>query len=111
MINKFLDYGFDDIKLDVILPSPVITEHDGIRVVRDDLLAGGTKRRAFNYYVASLPEVNEFVYASPRQGYAQLSLEVQMRFLCLVRLYSQGLAKDFFDNVCYNFHTDRLGDF
>ena len=81
MITKFLDYGFDNIKLDVILPSPVITEHDGIQVVRDDLLKGGTKRRAFNYYVASLPDVEEFVYASPRQGYAQLSLAYSCRDL------------------------------
>ena len=73
MIN-FFDYGFDDIKLDIELPTPIIKEHDGIQVVRDDLLNGGTKRRAFMYYVQSLPDVEEFVYASPRQGYAQLSL-------------------------------------
>ena len=77
----FFDYGFDDIKLDVKLPAPIIEEFDGIQVVRDDLLDGGTKRRAFNYYVASLPEVKEFVYASPRQGYAQLSLAYSCRDL------------------------------
>ena len=77
----FFDYGFDDIKLDVKLPAPIIEEFDGIQVVRDDLLNGGTKRRAFNYYVASLPEVKEFVYASPRQGYAQLSLAYSCRDL------------------------------
>ncbi len=70
----FFDYGFDDIQCDVKLPKPIIEEYDGIRVVRDDLLDGGTKRRAFTMYVASLPDVKEFVYASPRQGYAQLSL-------------------------------------
>jgi len=74
VISKFLDYGYDDIKCDVKLPLPIIEEFDGIRVVRDDLLEGGTKRRAFTQYVASLPDVEEFVYASPRQGYAQLSL-------------------------------------
>ena len=74
MISKFLDYGYDDIKCDVKLPLPIVEEYDGIRVVRDDLLDGGTKRRAFMMYVASLPDVKEFVYASPRQGYAQLSL-------------------------------------
>ena len=81
MISKFLDYGFDSIELDIKLPEPVIKEHDGIQVVRDDLLNGGTKRRAFNYYVASLPNVEEFVYASPRQGYAQLSLAYACRDL------------------------------
>ena len=78
-MSKFFDYGFDNIELDIKLPELVIKEHDGIQVVRDDLLNGGTKRRAFNYYVASLPEVKEFVYASPRQGYAQLSLAYSCR--------------------------------
>ena len=73
-MNDFLDYGYDDIKCDVKLPKPTIQEYDGIQVVRDDLLNGGTKRRAFTMYVASRPDVKEFVYASPRQGYAQLSL-------------------------------------
>ena len=48
-MSKFFDYGFDDIKLDVKLPAPIIEEFDGIQVVRDDLLNGGTKRRAFNF--------------------------------------------------------------
>jgi len=74
LITEFFDYGFDDIELGVKLPAPIIEEFDGIQVVRDDLLDGGTKRRAFTMYVASLPDVKEFVYASPRQGYAQLSL-------------------------------------
>ena len=73
-MSKFLDYGYDDIECDVKLPIPIVEEFDGIRVVRDDLLDGGTKRRAFTMYVASRPDVKEFVYASPRQGYAQLSL-------------------------------------
>lgn len=81
MISEFFDYGFDKIELGVKLPAPIIEEFDGIQVVRDDLLNGGTKRRAFNYYVASLPEVKEFVYASPRQGYAQLSLAYSCRDL------------------------------
>ena len=81
MISEFFDYGFDKIELGVKLPAPIIEEFDGIQVVRDDLLKGGTKRRAFNYYVASLPDVEEFVYASPRQGYAQLSLAYSCRDL------------------------------
>ena len=44
-MNKFFDYGYDDIQCDVKLPLPIIKEHDGINVVRDDLLDGGTKRR------------------------------------------------------------------
>ena len=80
-MNNFFDYGFDNIKLDIELPKPIIKEHDGIQVVRDDLLNGGTKRRAFTKYIASLPDVKEFVYASPRQGYAQLSLAYACRDL------------------------------
>ena len=73
-MTEFLDYGLDTIDFKTNLPKPVIKEYDGIKVVRDDLLNGGTKRRAFTIYVKSKPEVDEFVYASPRQGYAQLSL-------------------------------------
>ncbi len=71
----------DEIDFDSDLPKPIIKEYDGIKVVRDDLLNGGTKRRAFTIYVKSKPEVDEFVYASPRQGYAQLSLAYACRDL------------------------------
>ena len=77
----FLDYGLDTIDFKTNLPKPVIKEYDGIKVVRDDLLDGGTKRRAFTVYVKSKPEIDEFVYASPRQGYAQLSLAYACRDL------------------------------
>lgn len=72
-MSKFFDYGFDNIKPTIELPKPIVKEHDGVLVVRDDLLDGGTKRRAFNYYIESVT-ADEFVYASPREGYAQLSL-------------------------------------
>ena len=81
MINRFFDYGLDTIDFKTNLPKPVIKEYDGIKVVRDDLLNGGTKRRAFTIYVKSKPEIDEFVYASPRQGYAQLSLAYACRDL------------------------------
>jgi hypothetical protein len=72
-MSKFFDYGFDNIKPSIELAQPIVKEHDGVLVVRDDLLDGGTKRRAFNYYIESVT-ADEFVYASPREGYAQLSL-------------------------------------
>ncbi len=72
MIDPF-DYGIDNIDFKTNLSKPIIKEHEGIQVVRDDLIEGGTKRRAFYTYVKST-EHEEFVYASPRQGYAQLSL-------------------------------------
>lgn len=53
------------------LPAPEIIEHDGILVVRDDLIPGGTKRRVLP---ALMESGEEFVYASPVYGYAQIAL-------------------------------------
>lgn len=55
------------------LPAPVLSEHDGIVVVRDDMLQGGTKRRILRAVVAGI-QSQEFVYASPAYGYAQVAL-------------------------------------
>ena len=63
------------------LPEPVIEEYDGIYVVRDDLLEGGTKRRLFNRYIQSMSDIDEFVYYSPREGYGQLALSYSCRDL------------------------------
>jgi len=54
------------------LALPIVQEHVGVLVVRDDLLAGGTKLR----YLLGLYEqgVREIVYASPCEGGAQVSL-------------------------------------
>ncbi len=76
----FLDYGLDTIDFKTNLPTPIVKEHEGIKVVRDDLIDGGTKRRAFYTYIKS-KDYDEFVYASPRQGYAQLSLAYACRDL------------------------------
>ncbi len=54
-----------------MLPEPIITTHNGIYVLRDDLLPGGTKRRAI---YALFDGGREYVYASPVYGYAQLAL-------------------------------------
>lgn len=54
-----------------MIPPPVIEEHGGVYVVRDDLVPGGTKARA-------VPRLfdghDEYVYASPVQGFAQIAL-------------------------------------
>lgn len=60
-----------------MLPIPVIVEHDGIVVVRDDLLPGGTKRRAIHVMFNDAHE--EYVYASPVQGAAQLAIALACR--------------------------------
>ncbi len=60
-------------------PAPVIKEHDGFLVVRDDLLGAGTKVRALDYFVRNF-KGNELVFGScPATGYAQISLPVVAR--------------------------------
>ena len=63
-----------------MLPDIVITEHEGIRVVRDDLISGGTKQRVLECW---LPELGpgEYVYASPAEGYAQIALALACKAL------------------------------
>lgn len=51
---------------------PVIREHDGIHVARDDLFPGGTKARFLGQLYAS--GAAEVVYASPAEGGAQTAL-------------------------------------
>ena len=59
-------------------PEPVLSWHDGIVVVRDDLLAAGSKLRAIDYLIGHAPEykhVKEWVFGCcPATGYAQMSL-------------------------------------
>lgn len=58
------------------LPDPVLSEHDGFLVVRDDLLPGGTKRRAVHVL---FDDRAEYVYASPAYGFAQVALAYAAR--------------------------------
>jgi len=58
-------------------PEPRVEIRDGIHVVRDDLIPGGTKRRFIDSYVATSPA--EFVYASPAFGGAQIALAIAAR--------------------------------
>lgn len=59
------------------LPPPVIEEHRGILVVRDDLLEGGTKSRVLDTVLDD--NAPEYVYASTVYGYAQIALAVAGR--------------------------------
>ena len=56
-----------------MFPAPVIVTVEGIHVVRDDHIPGGTKRRVLEPLVAKSAGT-EFVYASPAYGYAQIAL-------------------------------------
>jgi hypothetical protein len=53
--------------------TPVVREHEGVLVVRDDLFPGGTKAR-FMHYV--FDDADEAVYASPAEGGAQTALAI-----------------------------------
>jgi hypothetical protein len=56
-------------------PKPVVEEHEGIFVVRDDLIGGGSKMRFADYLISSRADIEEWVYGSSSAGgYAQISL-------------------------------------
>lgn len=59
------------------LPAPVLQLHETIMVLRDDLLPGGTKRRGIHVFFDDAHD--EYVYASPVQGAAQLALAFTAR--------------------------------
>ena len=59
-------------------PAPIIEMHNGIHVVRDDLLNYGSKIRFVDYFLGHASEnkdVKEWVFGScPATGYAQISV-------------------------------------
>ena len=55
------------------LPAPVIREHEGFLVVRDDLMRGGTKRRVLTEIFKGIA-ASELVYPSTPYGYGPLSV-------------------------------------
>lgn len=61
-------------------PAPVLSEHEGILVVRDDHLGHGSKVRFLDYLIGHDPNhshIKEWVFGScPATGYAQISLPV-----------------------------------
>ena len=60
--------------IDEINPFPIIQEHEGFYVVRDDLIEGGSKSRFIQSIIKNSKQ-SEMVYgSSPATGYAQISL-------------------------------------
>ena len=53
------------------MTKPIVKNHNGVLVVRDDLFDGGTKARFIPLLLAGTDEV---VYASPAEGGAQTAL-------------------------------------
>jgi hypothetical protein len=72
VMNDFFTY--DAPPVETGLPEPVVERHGKVWVVRDDLLPGGTKRRFLYRFLKAQSHVKEWVYASPRVGYAQVAL-------------------------------------
>ena len=63
-------------------PKIIIEKHEGIYVVREDLLEGGSKRRFIDRYVREEIEkgAEEFVFGgAPATGYAPMSLTLQAK--------------------------------
>lgn len=58
------------------MTAPVVCEHDGVLVVRDDLFPGGTKARFLGLVFEG---IGEAVYASPAEGGAQTALATVAR--------------------------------
>tara|TARA_R110000824_G_scaffold49838_29_gene139758 strand:+ start:933 stop:1736 length:804 start_codon:yes stop_codon:yes gene_type:complete len=61
-------------------PKPVLKDHEGFIVVRDDLLGAGSKIRGVDYLIghnSNTKDIEEWVFGScPANGYAQISLPV-----------------------------------
>jgi len=61
-------------------PAPVLEEHEGFVVVRDDMLNAGTKVRGVDFLIGHAPwaaKTKEWVFGScPATGYAQISLPI-----------------------------------
>ena len=60
-------------------PDPIITEHEGVKVLRDDLITG-TKVRGGDLLISKAPS-DTIVYVQPRVGLAGVSiLDVAKRY-------------------------------
>jgi hypothetical protein len=75
-----------------LLPDIIIKEHEGVKVVREDLtLVGGTKTRAGEFLVSQV-EKNTLVYVVPRVGHAGIAI------MELAKLYNKEVI--FFMPAC-----------
>lgn len=77
IINNFsnvkLFNDFNYVMNNIFNPKLEIKSYDNKFVIRDDLLIGGTKQRAL-YKLILQSDKEEFIYAGPSSGYAQIAL-------------------------------------
>lgn len=64
--------SINDLSSSSFPPTPIIEKHQGIYVVRDDYLVGGTKSIVLDSFLDKT--MNEYVYASPVYGGFQIAL-------------------------------------
>ncbi len=85
------------------LDPPIVEEHGGFQIVRDDLIGGGSKMRFADYLIRSNKEITEWVYgSSPATGYAQISLS----YLC--RKYGKKAVIFMADRAVEKRHSYQL---
>lgn len=85
------------------LDPPIVENHEGFQVVRDDLIGGGSKMRFADYLISSNREIEEWVYgSSPATGYAQISLS----YLC--RKYGKNAVIFMADRAVEKRHPYQL---
>lgn len=85
------------------LDPPIVENHEGFQVVRDDLIGGGSKMRFADYLISSNQEIEEWVYgSSPATGYAQISLS----YLC--RKYGKNAVIFMADRAVEKRHPYQL---
>jgi len=114
-------FGIEDAKIEYLKLAetwedpyglPKITEHEGVRVVRDDFLVG-SKVRGGDCLISSLPEsIDTIVYVQPRTGLAGVSLlDVAKRHNKKVMLFMPSSKRISHHQACcielgceYSFH-------
>lgn len=74
LTNNGHEVTFNDLLNPKIVTSVhnVAKRHIDVNVIRDDMLIGGTKQRALSVFFSE--EAEEYVYAGPVEGYAQIAL-------------------------------------
>ena len=82
----------------------IVKTHDGVRVVRDDLLTSGSKVRGGDCLISSLPKdsgIDTIVYVQPRTGLAGISiLNVAKRHGLKTKLFMPSSKRISYHQAC-----------
>lgn len=86
----------------------IIEKHNGIKVLRDDLLIGGTKSILMPYIVSN--EYDEYVYASPVYGGFQIALSAYCQSVNKKATIFCAKRKELHDNTkrCIDFGAEII---